>query len=138
MIPLLEARGVTRMFSVGRGIFGRKRTLHAVCDVDLTIQKGEVLGLVGESDSGKSTLARMLLGLLPPIRGSIHLAGEDVSRSSRRAMARRIQPVFQDPYSSLNPRKTVASIVALPLAVQRLGTAEERREKAIAIAVPRS
>ena len=133
MIPLLEARGVTRTFSVGRGIFARKRTLHAVCDVDLTIQKGEVLGLVGESGSGKSTLARMLLGLLPPIRGSILLAGEDVSRLGRRAMARRIQPVFQDPYSSLNPRKTVASIVALPLAVQRLGTAEERREKAIAM-----
>ena len=133
MTALLEASGVSRTFSVGRGVFARKRMLRAVSDVDLAIAKGEVLGLVGESGSGKSTLAKMLLGLLAPDSGVIRLGGADVATMSRLSMARRIQPVFQDPYSSLNPRKSVASIVALPLAVQGIGNAEERREKAVAM-----
>jgi len=133
MTTLLEARGVSRTFTVSRGMFAKKRLLHAVSDVDLHIAKGEVLGLVGESGSGKSTLAKMLLGLLQPTRGSIHLGGVDVAGMSRLDMARRIQPVFQDPYSSLNPRKRVVSIVSLPLAVQGIGSTEERREKAIAM-----
>jgi peptide/nickel transport system ATP-binding protein len=133
MTPLLEVRGVTRSFLVGRGLFTRKRMLRAVADVDLDVLKGEVVGLVGESGSGKSTLARMLLGLLPPNTGSIRLAGTDVAGIGRRALARHIQPVFQDPYSSLNPRKSVAAIVALPLLVQGIGTAAARRDKAIAM-----
>jgi peptide/nickel transport system ATP-binding protein len=133
MTSLLEARGLTQTFSVGRGPFARKRPLHAVAGVDLDLAKGEVLGLVGESGSGKSTLAKMLLGLLTPSAGTIRLAGANVAQISRRALARRIQPVFQDPYSSLNPRKTVASIVALPLAVQGIGSAEERRARALAM-----
>jgi peptide/nickel transport system ATP-binding protein len=130
---LLEARGVSRTFAVSRGMFARKRALRAVSDVDLGIAKGEVLGLVGESGSGKSTLAKMLLGLLPPDSGVIRLGGADVTTMSRLSIARRVQPVFQDPYSSLNPRKSVAAIVALPLAVQGLGTPQERREKAVAM-----
>jgi len=133
MNALLEASGVTRTFSAGRGLFAAKQTLRAVSDVDLSVAKGEVLGLVGESGSGKSTLAKMLLGILKPNAGSIRLAGEDVTAISRRALARRIQPVFQDPYSSLNPRRTVASIVALPLAVQGIGSAAERRTRAISM-----
>jgi peptide/nickel transport system ATP-binding protein len=133
MSALLEARGVSRTFSVSRGMFAKRRLLHAVSDVNLHIAKGEVLGLVGESGSGKSTLAKMLLGLLPPSSGAIMLGGVDVAGLSRLEIARRIQPVFQDPYSSLNPRKRVASIVSLPLIVQGIGSAEERREKAIAM-----
>ena len=131
--PLLEARNLTRSFSVSQGLFKGRRTLHAVNGVSLAIAKGEVLGIVGESGCGKSTLARMLLGLLPPSGGEIALAGEPVGTLGRLGMARRVQPVFQDPYSSLNPRRTIASIVALPLAVQGIGTAKERRETAIAI-----
>jgi peptide/nickel transport system ATP-binding protein len=133
MSALLEARGVSRSFLIGRGPFTRKRPLHAVADVDFDVAKGEVVGLVGESGSGKSTLARMLLGLLAPNRGTIRFAGEDIAGIGRRALARRIQPVFQDPYSSLNPRKSVAAIVALPLAVQGIGSAEERRARALAM-----
>ena len=133
MSALLEVRGVSRSFLVGRGLFTRKRALRAVADVDLDVAKGEVVGLVGESGSGKSTLGKMLLGLLPPTAGSIRLAGADVAGIGRRLLARRIQPVFQDPYSSLNPRKSVAAIVALPLVVQGTGTAAERRDKAIAM-----
>ena len=131
MSALLSARGLTRDFTVSRGLFKGKRTLHAVNGVDLDVVKGEVLGIVGESGCGKSTLARMLLGLLPPTRGSISLDGRDIRALGRREMARRVQPVFQDPYSSLNPRRTVASIVALPLAVHGIGSARERRRSAI-------
>jgi peptide/nickel transport system ATP-binding protein len=133
MSTLLEARGVSRTFAISRGLFARKRMLRAVADVDLDLAKGEVLGLVGESGSGKSTLARILLGLLPPDSGSVRLAGADIGGMPRRALARRIQPVFQDPYSSLNPRRTIASIVTAPLAVQRIGDTAGRRAKALAM-----
>ncbi len=133
MSALLEARGVTRTYMVGQGLFAPRRPLHAVVDVTLAVGKGEVVGLVGESGSGKSTLAKLLLGLETPSGGTIKVAGADISRVDRRALARRVQPVFQDPYSSLNPRKSVAAIVALPLAVQGIGNATERRERAIAM-----
>ena len=133
MSALLEATGVSRSFTVGRGLFAASQTLRAVVDVDLAVGKGEVLGLVGESGSGKSTLAKMLLGILKPNAGVIRFGGTDVASVDRRALARRIQPVFQDPYSSLNPRRTVASIVALPLEVQGIGTARERRTRSIAM-----
>jgi peptide/nickel transport system ATP-binding protein len=132
-MSLVEARGVSCAFTVGRSLFAQPRMLRAVADVDLAIEDGEVLGLVGESGSGKSTLGRLLLGLLTPERGTIRIAGADVGAMGRKTLARYIQPVFQDPYSSLNPRKTIASIVALPLAVLGIGTAGERRRRAIAM-----
>jgi peptide/nickel transport system ATP-binding protein len=129
--PLIEARGVTRSFKVGAGLFNRKRTLHAVNGIDLTIRKGEVLGIVGESGCCKSTLARILLGLLPPSTGTISFQGHELSTLDRRAVARQVQPVFQDPYSSLNPRRRIASIVSFPLDVHGIGTAAERRRRAL-------
>jgi peptide/nickel transport system ATP-binding protein len=133
MTALIEARGVSCDFTVGRGLFAGKRVLRALVDVSLDIAKGEVLGLVGESGSGKSTFGRILLGLLAPSGGSVRIVGEDVGAIGRRALARRIQPVFQDPYSSLNPRKSLAAIVALPLVVLGIGTAGERRRRAVAM-----
>jgi peptide/nickel transport system ATP-binding protein len=132
MGTLLEMRGVTRTFQVSQGLFSRSRTLQAVDGVDLDVKRGEVLGIVGESGCGKSTLAKMLLGLLPPSAGTIRLEGQDVSGLPRKELARRVQPVFQDPYSSLNPRRTLASIVSLPLEVQGVGS-DERRERSIAM-----
>ncbi len=129
--PLLQARALTRSFSLGGGFLRPARTLNAVNGIDLDIQQGETLGIVGESGCGKSTLARMLLGLLAPTQGSIQLNGQDLSRLDRKTLARRIQPIFQDPYSSLNPRRTIANIVALPLEVQGLGTADTRRKSAL-------
>jgi peptide/nickel transport system ATP-binding protein len=96
------------------------------------VRQGEVLGIVGESGCGKSTLARMILGLIPPTSGTIRLGGRELSAVPRRERARRMQPVFQDPYSSLNPRRRIADIVALPLDVQGTGTARERRKRALA------
>ena len=131
--PLLQMRGLTRSFPVSRGMFQRAQILHAVAGVDLDVMKGEVLGIVGESGCGKSTLARIMLGILPPTAGTMKLGGQDVSDLSRRELARRMQPVFQDPYSSLNPRRRIASIVSLPLDVQGTGTADERRARALAV-----
>jgi peptide/nickel transport system ATP-binding protein len=130
-IPLVQAHAVTRAFSIGATLFRRGRRLHAVNRVDLAIERGDVLGIVGESGCGKSTLARMLLGLLAPTSGRIALDGEDLATLDRKAIARRVQPVFQDPYSSLNPRRGIASIVALPLAVHGIGNRAERRARAI-------
>jgi peptide/nickel transport system ATP-binding protein len=133
MNALIEMRGVSRDFLLARRPFAAKAVLRALVDVDLTVEPGEVLGVVGESGAGKSTLGKMLLGLLAPDRGTIRIEGKDVAALERRTLAREIQPVFQDPYSSLNPRKRVASIVALPLAVLGIGTAAQRRPRAVAM-----
>jgi peptide/nickel transport system ATP-binding protein len=132
MSALIEIDDLRRTFSVKRGLFAPAATLHAVAGVSLTVCRGEVLGIVGESGCGKSTLARMILGLLPPSAGTIRLGGRNLGSISRRQIARRMQPVFQDPYSSLNPRRRIADIVRLPLDVQGAGTIEERRRRAVA------
>ncbi len=127
--PLLECRGVARRFRIGAGWLGRKKTLDAVDRVNLEVRRGEVLAIVGESGCGKTTLARLLLGLLAPSAGQVLLDGAPVGTIGRRALARRVQPVFQDPYSSLNPRKTLARIISLPLDVHRIGNPEQRRRR---------
>ncbi|GGB11996.1 ABC transporter ATP-binding protein [Brucella endophytica] len=133
MTTLIQTEGVTRSFNVNAGIFRRKRTLHAVNGIDLALEKGEVLGIVGESGCGKSTLARILLGLLPPTTGTIRFGGEELYTLKRRDLARQVQPVFQDPYSSLNPRRTIVSIVAFPLEVHKIGSPADRRGQALEI-----
>ena len=132
MSALVEIDDLRRTFRVRQGLFAPAATLQAVAGVSLAVRKGEVLGIVGESGCGKSTLARMVLGLLAPSAGGIRLDGRDLARIPRREIARRMQPVFQDPYSSLNPRRRIADIVQLPLDVQGNGTAAERRRRATA------
>jgi peptide/nickel transport system ATP-binding protein len=127
--PVLELIDVRRTFMVGQGLFKAKKALHAVNGVSLQIRKGDVLGLVGESGCGKTTLARILLGLLPPSSGEIWIDGRTMKKAERRIISRKIQPVFQDPYSSLNPRKTIGSIVSLPLRVHRVGDSSGWRGK---------
>ena len=117
--PIMELRDVIKTFMVSRGFFNRKSPLQAVRGVSLQISKGDVLGLVGESGCGKTTLAMMLLGLIPPSQGKVLIDGKDIFQENRNSVAKRIQPVFQDPFSSLNPRKTIGQIVSLPLRVHR-------------------
>jgi len=118
--PLLEVRGLVKNFRRGGGLLARGADVQAVSGVDLTVGAGETLGVVGESGCGKSTVGRLLVQLTKPTAGTIRLGGIDVREldsQDRRALRRRIQMVFQDPYASLNPRMTVGEILAEPFLV---------------------
>lgn len=116
MEVLLELKRVSREFAVRRGFFDlRPASVKAVDDVSISLFPGETLGLVGESGCGKSTLARMAVGLLPPTSGSVLLEGRALNDWPAAERARRLQMVFQDPFSSLDPRQTVGASIAEPL-----------------------
>ena len=116
--PALEARDIYQTFMISAGMFKGKRPLHAVNGLSMKVERGEVLGLVGESGCGKSTLAKILLGLMRPTLGDVLVDGQPIANFDRLKIAKLIQPIFQDPYSSLNPRHSVGSIIGLPLKVQ--------------------
>jgi peptide/nickel transport system ATP-binding protein len=126
---VLQTIGLTKTYQVSVGLFKGKKSLKAVNGVDLSIEKGMVLGLVGESGCGKSTIAKLILQLEPATSGDILLDGMPIGSFDRKALARRMQPVFQDPYASLNPRKSIASIISLPLRVHRVGDRADWGEK---------
>jgi len=118
--PLLKVEGLTKHFPVRSGSLGRTQFVRAVDGVDLSIGAGQTLGLVGESGCGKTTTGRMLVRLIEPTAGRITFEGRDITRLNRaqmRPLRRDIQIIFQDPYSSLNPRHTVGDIVAMPMDV---------------------
>ena len=127
---LVEADRVSKHFPVGGGMFGRPRAwVRAVEDVSLAIRTGETLGLVGESGCGKSTLGRLLLRLIEPTHGDVRFEGRSLlgmSPRALRAVRRRMQIVFQDPYGSLDPRMRVGAIVGEGLAIHRIGERSDR------------
>ncbi|MCG8546379.1 MAG: ABC transporter ATP-binding protein [Alphaproteobacteria bacterium] len=133
----LQLKDITCRFTVRSGIFARRKTLTAVNDVSLILPKGETLALVGESGSGKSTLARILVGIQSADAGEIRLFGRPSTQFDRLEFARRIQPIFQDPYGSLNPRRTIGQIIQKPLMIHGIGDAEirERRTREVLDAV---
>jgi ABC-type oligopeptide transport system ATPase subunit len=131
-MPLLEVRHLSKEFSRKQGLFGRKTVVRAVDDVSFSIEKGETFGLVGESGSGKTTTGRCILRLIEPTSGEVLFDGRNVlalSRGDLRRARRDMQIVFQDPYSSLNPRMRVADIVEEPLIIHKLGSKADRRAR---------
>ena len=118
--PLLQVQELTKHFPVRSGLFGPREAVQAVDGVSFDIAPGEALGLVGESGCGKTTTGRMVVRLLEPTSGQILFEGKDITRvkgAALRALRQDIQIIFQDPYSSLNPRHTVGKIVSMPLVV---------------------
>ncbi len=141
--PILRLENVVKEFRVTRGVFSRKaRTAHAVSGVSFEIYAGETFGLVGESGCGKSTVSRLIVGLERPTSGSITFTGRDVSvltatgpLARRRRVSdlrRNLQMMFQDPYSSLDPRMRVGGILREPLVIQSVGTSADRTQKVAA------
>jgi len=127
--PLVEVRNLTKHFTRGGGLFQKGTVVKAVDGVSFSIDEGETFGLVGESGSGKSTTGRCMLRLIEPTAGEVRYAGENVlafSSSRLRAARRHMQMIFQDPYSSLNPRMKAGDIVDEPLIIHRLGSKSER------------
>ena len=125
---VLEVRGLVKHFRTGGGIAGGGSIVHAVDGVTFALRRGEFLGLVGESGSGKSTVANCIMRLIEPTEGEIRLNGVDITHLSRRAMRplrRELHMVFQDPYSSLNPRMSCGDIVGEPLRLHRLAKGRE-------------
>src|SRR6476620_10414929 len=129
---LLEVQDLVKEFHRGRGLFAKGTALRAVDGVSFSIAEGETFGLVGESGSGKTTTGRCILRLIEPTSGAVRFRGEDVlafSRSRLRQARRDMQIVFQDPYSSLNPRMRAIQIVEEPLIIHKLGDRPARRAR---------
>ena len=123
---VIVARDVTRLFTSRKGLFGPKREIRALDGVSLSVKRGETMALIGESGSGKSTLARILLGLDQPTSGAVSMLGRPLADLPATERARFVQPVFQDPYTSLNPRRRLSEIIARPLVLRGEGDGTSR------------
>jgi oligopeptide transport system ATP-binding protein len=130
---LLEVKHLKKHFPIKGGVFSKTiGYVYAVDDINFTLEKGETLGLVGESGCGKSTTGRTILRLIEPTDGAIYFEGQDITtldKSAMRALRREMQIIFQDPYASLNPRMTVGSIIGEPLEIHKIAKGSEKEER---------
>ncbi|MGP3943022.1 MULTISPECIES: ABC transporter ATP-binding protein [Streptomyces] len=134
--PVLEVRDLAKLYPLTQGVVVKRRigAVRAVDTVSFALRRGETLGIVGESGCGKSTVAKLLVGLERPTAGTIHYRGEDITRLSGRALRavrRNIQMVFQDPYTSLNPRMTVGDIIGEPFEIHPEAAPKGDRRRAV-------
>src|SRR2546426_5331980 len=133
--PLLRVKNLKKYFPIRGGLFSREvARVHAVDDVSFDILKGETLGLVGESGCGKSTTGRCILRLIEPTSGELKFEGRDMislGADELRRLRRDMQIIFQDPYSSLNPRMQVGRIIGEPLVIHLMGNRSRRRERVV-------
>lgn len=131
--PILEVNGLKKYFDIHGGVFGRKvGAIKAVDDVSFTVQKGEILGIVGESGCGKSTTGKAILRLIEPTDGTIKFEGEDITNlgdEDMRKLRRHMQIIFQDPYASLNPRHSIGKIIGEPLFIHGMKDGKEREKR---------
>ena len=137
MTPVLETRAITRDYQIG-GLLGGRRVLHAVKGATLKVEKGKTLAIVGESGSGKSTLARILTLIDPPTSGDLLIEGEAIDIAHHgvsKALRRKVQMVFQNPYGSLNPRQKIGDVLAEPLLINTDMKAAERADRAMAMLI---
>jgi oligopeptide/dipeptide ABC transporter ATP-binding protein len=134
--PLVQVRGLVKHFPITRGVLFRKQVgaVQAVDGVDFDVRRGETLGIVGETGCGKSTTARLVMRLLDATSGEVRFDGEDITHlkgSRLKALRRDMQMIFQDPYSSLNPRKTVGSSIGQPFEIHGLAEGKQERKRAV-------
>ena len=134
--PLVQVRDLVKHFPITRGVIFQRSTgaVKAVDGVSFDVRRGETLGIVGETGCGKSTTARLIMRLLDATSGVIRFDGEDIARlkgARLKALRRKMQMIFQDPYSSLNPRKTVGATIAQPFAIHGLAEGKDERKRAV-------